>query len=129
MSDLTPPPPAAPYQTAPPAGPTPYGLPPYSGAGAVGYGQVPGQPYYWSTKPPTNSVAIIALILGFVMPLGGIIAGHIALGQIKRTGEGGRGMALAGAIIGYVYMGFLVLYFVFIAVVMSRYGMGGSYYY
>ena len=38
--------------------------------------------------------------------LGGIIAGHIALGQIKRTGEGGRGMALAGSIIGYVYTGF-----------------------
>ena len=50
----------------------------------------------------TNTLAIVALILGIVVPIGGIICGHIALGQIKRTGENGRGLALAGTIIGYV---------------------------
>jgi hypothetical protein len=63
------------------------------------------------------------LILGFVLPLGGIIAGHIALGQIKRTGEGGHGMALAGTILGYVFTGLGLLvgvfYIIFLALLAS----------
>jgi hypothetical protein len=51
----------------------------------------------------TNTLAIVALILGIVVPIGGIICGPIALGQIKRTGEGGRGLALAGLIIGIAF--------------------------
>jgi hypothetical protein len=50
----------------------------------------------------TNTLAIVALILGIVVPIGGIICGPIALGQIKRTGEGGHGLAMAGLIIGIV---------------------------
>ncbi len=65
----------------------PYGAPQY----AVGY------------APPTNTMAIIALIGAFLVPIVGIICGRIALSQIKRTGETGRGLALAGVIIGYVY--------------------------
>jgi peptidyl-prolyl cis-trans isomerase B (cyclophilin B) len=30
-----------------------------------------------------------------------VITGHIALHQIKRTGDKGRGLAIAGAVIGY----------------------------
>ncbi len=67
--------------------PAPYEPTPY----AAPYGQA-----------KTNTLAIIALILGFVIPPGGIIVGHIALGQIKKTGEAGRGLALAGTILGYV---------------------------
>lgn len=52
---------------------------------------------------PTNVLAIIALIAAFVFPLAGIICGHIALGQIKKTGEGGHGLALWGTILGYVF--------------------------
>jgi hypothetical protein len=44
-----------------------------------------------------------------------IVTGHIARGQIRRTGEAGGGLALAGLIIGYVYVGFLV---VFIAILI-----------
>jgi peptidyl-prolyl cis-trans isomerase B (cyclophilin B) len=72
---------------------------------------------------PTNTLAIIALILGFVVPLAGIICGHIALGQIKRTGEGGHGLALAGTIIGYVFTGlgilFVIIYAVFFVALFS----------
>ncbi|WP_375401284.1 DUF4190 domain-containing protein [uncultured Amnibacterium sp.] len=50
----------------------------------------------------TNTLAIVALVLGIVVPIGGIICGHIALRQIRRTGEQGHGLALAGTIIGYV---------------------------
>jgi peptidyl-prolyl cis-trans isomerase B (cyclophilin B) len=47
-------------------------------------------------------MAIAALVCSlFCAPLG-IIFGHIARSQIKRSGEGGRGLALAGLIIGYV---------------------------
>ena len=51
----------------------------------------------------TNTLAIVALILGIVVPIGGIICGPIALGQIKRTGEGGHGLAMAGLIIGIAF--------------------------
>jgi hypothetical protein len=131
MSDL-PPPPVPPYQSAPsgsaPTAASPYGPPPYTPAGTAQYGQVPGQPVYWSTRPPTNTIAIVALILGFVFPLGGIIAGHIALAQIKRTGEAGRGMALAGAILGYAYTGFIVLYIIVVFAMIATVGVGTSYY-
>jgi hypothetical protein len=65
-----------------------------------------------------NVLAIISLIgslLGvlFILPLigsvGGVITGHLSLAQIKQTGERGRGMAVAGLIIGYVGVGFILL--------------------
>lgn len=49
---------------------------------------------------------VIIPIIGSIV---GVITGHMALSQIKRTGEGGRGMALAGTIIGWVGLGFLIL--------------------
>lgn len=52
---------------------------------------------------PTNTLAIIALIGAFVIPLAGIIVGFIALGQIKKTGEAGHGLALAGVVLGFVF--------------------------
>ncbi len=55
-----------------------------------------------ATGPRTNTLAIVALILGILVPIGGIITGHIALSQIKKSGEAGHGLALAGTIIGYV---------------------------
>jgi len=58
------------------------------------------QPAVSSAK--TNTLAIVALILGIVVPIGGIICGPIALGQIKRTGEAGAGLAKAGLIIGII---------------------------
>jgi len=45
-------------------------------------------------------LSIIALIAAFVVPLAGIIVGAIALGQIKKTGESGHGLALAGLVLG-----------------------------
>ena len=92
MSDQTP----ASYPPEPPAGYTPY----------------PAQ------KSGTNVLAIIALVGAFVFPLAGVICGHIALSQIKRTGENGRGLAIAGLIIGYVYIAFIVL-MVIIAIIVS----------
>lgn len=79
------------------------------------WGQPPAQ--QWSTpgyggpqQPATNSLAVVSLITSlcgiFIVPvilsIVGIITGHMSLGQIRRTGEGGRGLAFAGLWIGYI---------------------------
>jgi peptidyl-prolyl cis-trans isomerase B (cyclophilin B) len=81
----TPPPPYGPYPTPPPG--------PY--AGYYGYSQYP-QPQ------ATSGLAIASLVCAFLFPPLGIIFGHISLWQIRRTGEEGRGMAIAGLVIGYL---------------------------
>lgn len=96
--------PAAPAAGYPvqPEGPV-AGYPVYPGAGAPG---APGAGYpaagYPQQQPPMNTLSIVALVGGFLVNIVGIVCGHIALSQIKRTGERGRGLALAGLIIGYV---------------------------
>lgn len=68
---------------------------PYSGA----YGEQP-----FPVRPKTNTLAIVSLVSAFFVSLAAVITGHIALGQIKRRGEGGRGLAIAGLILGYAGM-------------------------
>lgn len=66
--------------------------------------QQPLAPQY-QTQPPvraTNTLAIIALITSFFLSVVGVILGHISLSQIKRTGEGGRGLAIAALVVGYI---------------------------
>jgi hypothetical protein len=77
-------------------------------------------PYPPMYPPPrqTNTMAIVALVGSLVLSPLGIIFGHIALSQIKRTGEDGRGLALAGLIIGYVSTGIALLVIV-IAIVIA----------
>jgi hypothetical protein len=55
-----------------------------------------------------TALAGLAVSCGLISPLG-IVFGHIALGQIKRTGETGRGMAIAGLVIGYLCLAGLVV--------------------
>ncbi|QLL09990.1 DUF4190 domain-containing protein [Mycobacterium vicinigordonae] len=71
---------------------------------------------------PTNSMAIVALVTSFVLAPLGIIFGHISLSQIKRTGEEGRGLAIAGLVIGYVATSLTVIGLVFFLVVMASLG-------
>jgi hypothetical protein len=58
---------------------------------------------------PTNGAAIAALACGiaefFTLGLAAVpavILGHVARGQIRRTGERGDGMAIAGLVLGYL---------------------------
>ncbi|MBC7517526.1 MAG: DUF4190 domain-containing protein [Microbacteriaceae bacterium] len=53
------------------------------------------------TPVKANTFAIISLAGVFVVSLLGIVFGHLALAQIKKTGEPGRGLAIAGIAIGY----------------------------
>lgn len=84
--------------TASPDGQAPaYGAPVY-GAPA---GQQYGGPAAGSEK--FNVLAIVSLVASLLFfQLVGVITGHIALSQIKKTGEKGRGLAIAGLVIGYV---------------------------
>ncbi len=49
-----------------------------------------------------NTLAIVAFVLAFVVSLGAVICGHIALAQIKRTGERGRALAIWALVLGYL---------------------------
>jgi uncharacterized membrane protein len=61
------------------------------------------------TGKRTNVLAIVALVLAIFVPLVGAILGHVALGQIKKTGEEGRGIALAAVIVGWVFTGLAIV--------------------
>jgi hypothetical protein len=77
---------------------------------------------------PTNILAIISLVascVGFAVP--GIIMGHIALHQIKSSGEQGHGLALAGLIVGYVVFGItLILVVVWIVALLGFLAWGAA---
>lgn len=115
--------PASPGYQPVPTVPPPAHVTPYSTAGAA-----------YAYAPRTNPLAIVSLVLSLVgiltwiTAIGGVITGHISLAQIKRTGEGGRGMALAGVIVGYVMVGFMVMYVLFMVFVFAGLGIFGSSY-
>lgn len=82
--------------TPPPSG----GYPPPSGAYPP-QGAYAG--YYGYPQPqPTNSLAVVSLVCAFLFAPLGIVFGHISLSQIKKTGEEGRGLAVAGLVISYL---------------------------
>jgi len=75
-------------------------------------------PQYYPAQPKTNVLGIVTLVLGILgFGLIPVITGHIALGQIKRTNEDGRGITLAGLILGYVTLaGWLAVAFFWVAI-------------
>jgi hypothetical protein len=117
-------PPPAPGFGPPPApgfGPPPapgYGPPPAPGfrpPPAPGYGQPPGYANY-AQPQQTNGLAVASLVLGIIWLfwLGSILAvifGFIAIGQINGSGgrQGGKGLAIAGLVLGFVGVGTLLL--------------------
>ena len=72
-----------------------------------GYGPLPGYPPMYPR--PTNTMAILSLVLAFVFAPAGLIIGIIARKQIHRTNEDGAGLALAGIIVGGIFTAFFVL--------------------
>ena len=77
------------------------------------------------TQPPappagggTNGLAIASLVLGIlallclgpITGIPGVICGHMALGQIRRSGQGGRGLAIAGLVIGYIGIAWFIIF-------------------
>jgi hypothetical protein len=108
--------PAPPYGPGGPA-PGPYGgqppYPPPPPFAAPPYGPSPyyQQPYY---NQGYNGLAIASMVLGilwlyWVGSILAVIFGHVALHQISRDGKQGRGMAIAGLVLGYIGLAALVV--------------------
>jgi Domain of unknown function (DUF4190) len=116
--------------------PPPYGAP--SGYGSSGYGSsgyggssyggpppmYPGSydPYQGYPSQQTNGLAIASLVasiagiplsflcyLGLPLAIVGIVLGIVALGQVNRTHQQGRGLAIAGIAIGSVTLTLLLI--------------------
>ncbi len=66
-----------------------------------------------TTLAYTNTFALVSIVTAFLSPIAGIVFGHLALGQIKRNGDAGRGIALTGLILGYAYFAFIILFVIF----------------
>lgn len=86
-----------------PGGQPGYGRAPYARPGS-GYSQGPsGTPPYGAVYPGavagTSTLAIVGLILAFFFWPAGLVVSGLALRQTRRTGQQGRGLALAGVII------------------------------
>lgn len=103
-------PPPAQYPPPPQYPPTEYSPPPqyppteYSPTAPPGY--YPTQQYPpTAPKPGVNGFAIASLVLGICSgPLLAVIFGIIALRQIRRSGQRGRGMAIAGLVLSGIWV-------------------------
>lgn len=90
---------------------------------------VPSEP-----QPSASSVSVLAVLsIGLVWAnsIAGILLGHLALAQIRRTGERGRELALAGLIVGYILtalgMMLFVTWLVFMFAVVTQAGPGQTF--
>jgi hypothetical protein len=52
------------------------------------------------------TASLICSIFGCcgIVAIVGVVLGFVSLNQIKMSGEGGRGMAIAGIVIGFVWI-------------------------
>ena len=132
--------PADPYGTPAqygqqPYAPQPYGQQPYGAAPHYGQPGTPfnayGQPAYYGVPPEPKGLSIASLCSGiatfvglgfFLLPqVAAVILGHMAL---KRE-PAGKGMAIAGLVLGYVGIALTILVIVLIAVGLA---IGGASY-
>ena len=98
-----------------------------------GAGPVAPVPLATPQMAKTNSLAITSLICGIAQFMFGplttipaVICGHMARSQIRRTGEQGAGMALAGLILGWVGVGFTVLVLLISVLAIVAVSHGGA---
>jgi hypothetical protein len=143
---LYPPPPPQYGQSYPPSGyGGGYGQQSDTGyGGPMGYGGPPGYPGPYDPYQPyqvrtheTNGLAIGSLVtsitglvlgvplsfvcyIGILIPIVGAVLGVVALSQIKRTNQQGRGLAIAGIAVGATAAVLLVIFMIaFMAAVHS----------
>lgn len=80
----------------------------------------PSPPPFYQPRAITNGKAVAAMVLGIVWIywIGSVLAlvfGYIARREIDESGgtQSGRGMAVAGIVLGWVGIGFLLLFLLF----------------
>jgi len=117
-------PPPAGYSSAAPGYSPPTAFAPAQNPQAYGPGVaagMPAMPGYQATPQPgigrrSNTMAVTALVLGVVQFVGwiifllpgllaailAIVLGFVSMKQIRRSGESGRGLAIAGVILGFL---------------------------
>ncbi|MGA7914461.1 MAG: DUF4190 domain-containing protein [Candidatus Acidiferrales bacterium] len=83
---------------------------------AAGAGSAPGPAPVAPTKVPTSGKAIASLICGiftmfFPVGIAAIILGHLSLSDIRKSAGrlGGRGIAIAGLVLGYAGIALIAL--------------------
>ena len=111
-------------QSQPPYGQQPYGVPAQYGQPGGPFNAY-GQPAYYGVPPEPKGLSIASLCCGiaafiglgvFLLPqLAAVILGHLAL----RREPSGKGMAIAGLVLGYVGIALTILVIVIIAVAFS----------
>ncbi len=94
-----------------PAGPTPFPTPAVPGVGPPQSALNPWAAYAPVPVPPrrTETLATASLVLGALTPLTGgmtsipaIVTGHLALARLRNSDDDGRGLAIAGLVLGYL---------------------------
>ncbi len=77
-------------------------------------------------QPRTNSMAVASLVFGVseLFTLGltaipAIVLGHVARREIRRTGEGGDGLATAGIILGWAAVGLFTGFLIVLSIVAA----------
>ena len=86
----------------------PFGSPTPPDTGPFGQGASTGLVYGAKPTPDYNTFAVLSPIFAVVVPPAGVVLGHLALPQIRRTGERGRPAAIAGLVIGYLMCALLI---------------------
>lgn len=83
----------------------------------------PARPVFVREQRDTNRLAVGSLAFGLMPflwgfgPIVAIVLGHVALGQIRRTNQRGRTMAIVGTGLGYLALVVTILVFVLAATV------------
>jgi Domain of unknown function (DUF1707)/Domain of unknown function (DUF4190) len=79
--------------------------------------------------PRTNPLAIASLVFGLAQPftlglttIPAVVLGHVAHGQIRRSGERGDALATVGLVLGWIGISVLVLLMLVVAIVVRHSG-------
>jgi hypothetical protein len=90
-------------------------VPPYGYGPPYGFAPAPVPPVIVARVPPTSGTATASMVLGIIGALGGwcmlgipcavaVVLGHAGLSATRDGARGGRGMAVAGLVLGYIFV-------------------------